>query len=298
VSAVNWIERHLPERLRNADIAKALREIKSRIIDPDLRADTLWRINRLLLVDDEITLDSRPRRAAFSDIFEVFSWRKFRLKVRVAAVSDHANGQVVFVGNLRMYGQNAALIKRTLAVGDRWVEHDYFAVEPRFRNRGLAAGLLKTSFDYYDRIGIRVVIVHAALETGRHYWARVGFDFLRDEDRKRVDDWFQKVLTSFGLTYDTSTLGHANDYTTVSGLLPRQTASLSEICNAVGGLNRKKVEKIAEKNSVGMDEQLDLARAIMLTGPDWWGKLTLDPTSHDRRVFENFFQIRTQALRP
>lgn len=290
---VSWIERHLPEPLRDREIARALQDIRRRAANPDLRSDLIWRIQRLA-PNAAVALDSRPRLRAFSDVFKVFNWQSFRLRINLAAVGDDQGEVIAFDGVLRLRRQRAARLVRTVRVGQRFVVHDLFAIEPEFRGRGLAPAILKSSFDYYDRIGIQVVVVHAALETGRHYWARCGFDFLPGE-RAKVDAWFNEVLQGLGIVFDTSSFTHANDYTTLSGLVSPEKVSLEEIA-ACTTMPRDHVVEVAEKNGLTMDEKIDLARAIMLTGPDWEGILRLDPAGHDRRVFENFFQLRVQSL--
>lgn len=293
MSLASWIERHRPESLRDREIAKALHDIRHRTMSPDLRADLLWRIQRLA-PNVSVELDSKPRLRAFADVFKVFSWQKFRLRIQRAKVESDQGGVVGFWGVLRFRRRKAATIARTMYVGARVVKHDYFAIEPQFRNRALAPLILKSSFDYYVSIGIEFVGVHAALETGRYYWARCGFDFIPGE-RAKVDAWFQEVLQGLGIAFDTSIFSHANDYTTLSGLVSPSEVSLEQIA-ACTTKSRDEVVEAAKKNGLKMDQEIDLARAIMLTGPDWLGVMWLDPAGHDRRVFENYFQLRVQSL--
>jgi hypothetical protein len=184
------------------------------------------------------------------------------------------------------------------------VGHELLRVQRPYRGAGLAILLLDRSFAFYQECGLRLVAVHAALETGRWYWARLGFDFETPTERAFVAGWGVLALEALGEPLLPITaparrwaqLGTASPprmvslrelHTAVSAHVKRRLADPHEAATyqnlavamreRLGGdwIDHDRFAACAHENGVALDEQIPLGRAIMLTGPDWNGVFDL-----------------------
>ena len=55
------------------------------------------------------------------------------------------------------------------------VEHSFFFVDDEFRGTGCAKRMLRSSLEYYDRIGVKRINTTAMDEDGGYIWAKAGF---------------------------------------------------------------------------------------------------------------------------
>jgi hypothetical protein len=266
-------------------------------VNPDARADLIWRLKRL---PGRVELDTALRRDAFRDVFDAFTLPDFTLWVngKESWASPEDDGTLHFESRLMFNGHDGGQLHRTLRVGQRWAYHDLLKLDARFRSAGTAPGVLHQSFAYFDTIGLQSVAVQAALETGPWYWARCGFNFLPGS-RDKVEQWAQIVLAALGSTYDVTQFTHANQFA-LMGTSPDDDASFADIHAAlVANLNLSSAdadalyrafEEKAKGNGSTMTERMPLGRAVMLTGPGWRGLLQLN--GRDRRIFEDYARYR------
>jgi hypothetical protein len=152
--------------------------------------------------------------------------------------------------------------------------------------------LLLASFALYDKLGFREVQLQAAMETGRWYWARVGFEFIRDEDARLVREWAAKVVEATGirgLRIDRYTA--AAQFARMGG---RRKLSLARIADAMPS-RAGAIRKIAAANDLPMDRGIELGRAVMITGPAWFGRLDLD--GPERAAFNAFAAAKMARIK-
>jgi hypothetical protein len=196
-------------------------------------------------------------------------------------------------------------MRRTLILGLRFATHDYMALQQFYRNHALAPVLLTQAFAFYDTIGILVVFVQAGLETGRWYWGRLGFEFFRPAERAAVARWGRAIVGALGQPVDVSATSDARQWALLGSTPPEIKTSFEAIANAMprsrfkhfGGVPiRSYLEVIAERNRLRFDQSIDLGRAIMLSGPDWYGYFPLYDNA--RRTQLNLYmntRLRTAA---
>jgi hypothetical protein len=108
-----------------------------------------------------------------------------RVVVR-AVIADDRQGQVV--------GE----IERDLILDRGVVRHELLKLQDAYRGSGVSLVLLSQALPIYRWLGLRAVAVHAALETGRWHWARLGFDFASPSERATAIGW--ALLALAGLT--------------------------------------------------------------------------------------------------
>lgn len=269
----------------------------------DLGADLRQRIDEL----GQVTLDSQARQAAFGEILDAitppgFDVFPFPDECRV----DPADHSIELVGAVvdQARRQVVGVINRKLVLDIASVKHEFLRLQRPYRGAGLTPLLLERSLAFYDSIGIRHVHVHAALETGRWYWARLGFDFATPGDRGLVATWgtialmalSEKLLPPDSPARRWAQLGSGDPPVLISledlrakmevlvaaGLAdPATRAQFEDLENAysglfgVGWMDVDRFVACAEDNGFAVADDVPIGRAIMLTGPDWNGVFDL-----------------------
>jgi len=78
--------------------------------------------------------------------------------------------------------------------GELVVKHDYFRLPASSRNKGIAKKIFQASLQQYINMGVRKILVHAALNDGGYVWARNYFSAInQDETRQILDDAKSKL---------------------------------------------------------------------------------------------------------
>ena len=220
---------------------------------------------------------------------------------------------------LARIGQVFAEIVRDVLLDQRAAVHELLKVQDVYRGVALSNVLLDQAFPLYRQIGLDQVLVHAAMETGRWHWARLGFDFLEADDRTIVMAWALGALGGLGkAAFDPN--APARRLAQLGSGSPQETASMQHVRVAVqaqvaawgadpamkpnvdalvaewdrrslaetGGqfdmLDADRVRVIAARNRLQVTDQIAPGKAIMLTGPDWWGAFDL----HDQATADAF----------
>lgn len=257
-------------------------------------------------------LASGPKHAVLAELYEAFAPRGFRLIPFPDDSFVEASGHRIRVRGMIVddpIGQVVGEIDRDLALDSEIVRHELLRIQRAYRGAGLSLVLLDRAFPIYRRLGIRFVGVHAALQTGRWQWARLGFEVLPD-DRDLVMSWATVALAGLGLPLidpaapirRLAQMGTGDPpekvsleevHAAVEADLARRRKvpaladavdsmvsawderSLAETSGQMTMLDRARVETMAADNRIAAEEPIPVGKAIMLTGPDWNGYFDL-----------------------
>lgn len=222
-----------------------------------------------------------------------------------------------------LHGQAAGEIRRRFSMSTNVLSHDWLRVQRPYRGSGMSHVLLNQAFPFYRDLGLVAVAIHAALETGRWHWARLGFDFA-PTSRPVVETWATVCLAALGqpllptgfAASELALLGSAPSGETASfadllGALEREVerrladpATASAIQQFIaycdgrleGEMSRPTLDKdrlraIADANGFGYESDAALGKVVMLAGPDWWGYFDLADTAA-QAVFDAEFRRR------
>jgi hypothetical protein len=269
-------------------------------------------------IDDlgDIVLSKAVRHGAFAELYAAYTPRAFRLvpfpddssisvaghRIRVKAVIvDETHGQVV------------AEIVRDVVLDQGVVHHELLRVQDAYRGDALSYVLLDQALPVYRQLELQRVLVHAAMETGRWHWARLGFDFLDDNERGLVMGWATMALIGLGR----APLDPASPARRLAQLgtgSPTETATLDDVRLAVQAQlaiwtadpgSKAVAEALAAEwdrrslaetdGQVGMLDPGRLQAIAGRNGVDWWGAFDLaDQASLDAfgREFSRRFSGR------
>lgn len=281
----------------------------------------------------DVQLSTASRHDAFAELYAAYTPSGFRLMpfpddsalygsehriVVRAVIADDIQGQVV--------GE----IERDLILDHDVVRHGLLKLQDVYRGSGVSLVLLSQALPVYRRLGLRAIVVHAALETGRWHWARLGFDFATPSERATAIGW--GVLALAGLSRaPVSPDAPARRLAQLGTGSPSEAASMAEVRGAVEAelarwradpdrrmaadelarewdrraraesadrftaLDPARTELLASRNGLDASEEIALGKAIMLAGPDWEGVFDLaDEASQDAfdREFSRYFASR------
>lgn len=268
---------------------------------PNLGAELRTRIDEL----GGIALDSPPLQSAFEEVLEGLTPPEFELFPMPDACGLTATGHEIAIRGALVDQANRQVvgeISRLLRLDARRAEHEFLRLQRPYRGTGMAALLLDRSFRLYTRCGIEEVGVHAALETGRWYWARLGFNFASPTDRALVAAWGTTALFALDkqpLPLDSparrwALLGAGEDppvelslkalHTAMNEFVAGERANYERLDSAFSPrlgsdwIEADRFIACAERNGVDFDKPILLGKAIMLSGPDWHGVFDLaDP---------------------
>lgn len=275
-------------------------------------------------IDDlgDMRLNAETRHDAFAELYSAFTPSGFRFvpfpnECAITVAGHRVSLKAVIVDD--RIGQVVAEIVRDVLLDQKAVVHELLKVQDVYRGVALSYVLLNQAFPLYRQIGLERVLVHAAMETGRWHWARLGFDFLTPDDRKIIMAWALAALGGLGKG-GVDPNAPARRVAQLGSGSPSETASMDEVRVAVetqitawradpaltanvdallaewnqrsraetGGqfdmLDADRVRVIAARNRLEATDQIALGKAIMLTGPDWWGAFDL----HDQATADAF----------
>lgn len=261
-----------------------------------LRERLLWRVGELTSAQ---SIDLGAHIEDFPEVKRGFTVPGFETRVvsrdekgkLISKASIDDGGSIVVTGGLWVEGtgEYAASFRRRLQFAPDWALHEWLVVAPEHRGRGLGPRFLLSSFGLYDALELEQVHVVASLETGRWYWAHMGFDFIKPEEKALVHAWANEVCAALGL--GDSILGPDSSAGQIARLDCEQPISLEVLAQAMPNQRERLEEEIAEKNGMAMARPISLGRAIMLSGPQWRGFLQLKGAH--RLAFEEAAAERT-----
>lgn len=262
--------------------------------ETDLAARLLSKIESLTAGQE---VDLCARFDDFPEVREAFTipHAKLHLMPGRCTASLEDGGSIELVGFLRTpldRGTEAGLqFHRHLKLGERCAEHQWLKVAPGLRGIGLSSALLLRSFEFYRGLGITSVELDAAMETGKWHWARVGFEFIWPKQAAEVKGWALAVAEALSVDgANVEALATATQFARMEG---RRGVSLEEIAQVFP--ERAKAldfEEIARENGFGMQERVAFGRAVMLTGPQWEGRLDLNGPSYQQ--FKSYAEAKAE----
>jgi hypothetical protein len=281
-------------------------------------------------IDDlgDMKLSDKARHDAFREVYDALTPTGFRLMPFPDRTNITVAGHVLKIEAVVVdenIGQVVGAIERRFELDSRFVDHQLLALQVPYRGAGLSLVLLNQAFPFYRSIQLDGVLVHAALETGRWQWARMGFEFAPG-DRPLVEAWAGLCLAALGEPLPTpgfraselALLGTAPGdretsfqelrdqiELTIPGLLADPTTgptwalisnelerrSRNETNNGWGWRDEDRWRHFADANGLQYDQDTPVAKVVMLAGPDWHGTFDLgDPAA--QAVFDQEFQRR------
>jgi GNAT superfamily N-acetyltransferase len=276
----------------------------------------------------DMPLDRRARHNAFVEVYVALTPSGFQLRtwpdetsIGVAPATLRIKG--VLVDEIE-HGQAAAEIERTFVLDAGVVSHELLRVQRAYRGLGLSHVLLNQAFPFYRALQLRSVLVHAALETGRWQWARMGFDFEPDTFRPLMETWAMLCLAALGeprlpagfranelALLGSEPSGRETSFESLHDALeleisrrladPSTVAAMQEFleyCDdrikqemGLDLLDANRLRRVAAANKLAYDENTAAGKIIMLAGPDWYGVFDLDDPA-TRSIFETEFERR------
>lgn len=260
-----------------------------------LRDQILWRLGELTNAQE---VDLVEHASHFPELYTGFSAGGLQTgfvggeEGSIGSLED--GGSLVLTGFLHDPGSRTlvAKFKRRLLLEQELALHELLEVEPELRGRGISLRFLRRSFGLYDELGLQEVHLQAGMGTGRWLWARVGFEFTLPVDCERVRGWATKVCGALGIDeLNVGSYASAAQFARMGGNRMVSMAQLAEVMPAEAERFRLR----AEANELGMDERIELGRAVMLSGPDWNGRLALAGPS--RLAFEIYTDAKEERLR-
>ena len=266
-----------------------------------LRKRLLWRVEQLT---NGQFIDLAEHAAEFPELLDGFTTENVapRLITHEASSSPKLaskaslddGGSFLVVGALHTSdGSYVGTFQRRLQLDPSWAVHELLVLDPLYRGRGIAAELLRSSFSLYDDLELEQVHLVAGLETGRWYWAHMGFEFLRTEERELAHAWANEVCEA--LQVKPEGLGTESSAGQLARLRGECDITLEDLATAMPPQRTRIEIDVASKNDLSMDRPLVLGKAIMLTGPQWRAYLQLQ--GPQRLAFEEARRERTSRPR-
>ena len=279
----------LRERRRNADVAAALDRLRLQVPSGDLGRDYVARIDEL----GALPLDSRARRAAFPEFVQAFTLEPLRSVMAAERCSctpvDHA---LQMAGRLYRWDRLVATWHREVVLDRGLVVHHLLEVARPYRAAGVGPALLLQGLEFYDLLGMRMIVLQAGLASGKWHWARCGFDFIPGGGGEDMIRFYETAVSHLGLPIDTSGFTTASDYALAG---PSVTIAMSLMASLLGSRATPVVREIAHDNDIDYYTPIPAAKAIMLCGPPWSGFLMLQ--GPQRAAFDAYLVSRLQLVR-
>jgi hypothetical protein len=281
----------------------------------------------------DMQLSTASRHDAFAELYAAYTPSGFRLMPFPDDSAIHVADHRLFVRAViadDTERQVVGEIERDLILDHDIVRHELLKLQDAYRGSGVSLVLLSQALPIYRRLGLRAVALHAALETGRWHWARLGFDFATPSERATTIGWATLALAGLGrapVSPDAPAVRLAQlgagsppeeaSMAEVRGAVESELASwradpgrrtaadelarewdrraLVESANRFTALDPERIALLASRNGLDASEEIALGKAIMLAGPDWEGVFDLaDRASQDAfdREFSRYFVSR------
>lgn len=251
-----------------------------------LREQLMWRVGELT---SSQSIDLAEHAEHFPEVIDAYTLNRITpvLVARnkqgelISKASLEDGGSIRLTGFLMDDGRFVGEFMRRLQLARGLAIHEHLVIDRRFRGQGIGARFVHRSLDLYDSLGLEQVGLKASLTTGRWYWAQMGFDFVLPGEAEPIRIWAEQVCEATGAEADgLAGLSSAPQFARLEGT---NEISFGEM---ISGLpeHEERLNDIAEENGFALEDPMVLGKAIMLSGPEWSGRLRLD--GPQRRSFE------------
>jgi hypothetical protein len=229
-------------------------------------------LERIEDLGGDVDLSSPENADRFPELWDAYTLPDTTLVPMPDCHASAADGGKMLVSALLCRGTDPiAYLRRRVLLGDRRALHELSVVQPPYRGRGVNTALLRGSFAFYDRVGVRDIYALAAL-AGRWHLTRAGYEFASRRDLERVRGWAHEVVRALGIR------GLAVDRCQTAAQLAAlggdHRVSLRDLANALPD-RRDWIEAAAAHGELAMDARLPLGRAVMTAGPRWFARIDL-----------------------
>jgi hypothetical protein len=250
-----------------------------------LRDQLAWRVG---LLDEDLDFSDPDARIALAEVFEAYEPPGFSLAPipERCGIEKVDGGSIVIAGRLVAGGRDLGILQRRLLLGHGVAIHEILHLDHGARGVGVSAVSLKKCFAFYDELDFGRVVLQADF-TGKWHWARLGFDIVLEKELGMIRDWTERALAALGITnLRVDGYESAAQFARMGGA---RKIALEELARAIPP-ERLRITRIAGENGLEMDEEIDLARALMLCGPQWYG--TLELQGPGRVAFEAYAEAK------
>ena len=250
---------------------------------------------RLLRIGPRVDLTGVQAQQEFGDVLRTFvpSRHSLRLLPQEFACDASLYGMLTFRFGGAIVDANRApigFVQRRLVLAQGVALHELLVLLPTHRGNRLGLQVIRDSLRLYDTLGITRIDLLASLETGRWYWAHLGWDFVDPAERREVLRWAAEVAAALGQPGATAGISTAFELAHLDTGTP---ASFEQLIAAFPARTAE-IAIVAAKNGKALDAPLPLGKLIMLTGRDWLGRLDL--RSPQRAILEAELLARLGAL--
>jgi GNAT superfamily N-acetyltransferase len=271
--------------------------IRQRAEGWSLREQLLWRIGELT---NSQSIDLAAHAEHFPEVLDAFTLNRITPVLvdrgdegeLISKASLEDGGMLRLTGFLQEGGNLVGHFMRRLQLEKGWAIHERLVLTPRYRAQGIGARFVHRSLELYDALGLELVSLQAGLQTGRWYWAQLGFDFAVPTEVGPVRDWARQACEALGI--EVEGLDEFSSAAHFARLSDDRDVCFHDLA-AVLPEHETKLIDVARGNGFAMTAEMPLGKAIMLSGPQWNGRLRLDGAQ--RRSFEAAVAERSAKAR-
>lgn len=261
---------------------------EQRIEGWSLREQLLWRVGELTSGQ---SIDLAGHAEQFPELIDGYTLNRFTPILHsedgegntISKASLEDGGSLRLTGSLHLEGEYVALFMRRLQFDQDWAIHEHLAIDSKYRAYAIGPRFVHRSLELYDALELESVKLRAGLETGRWYWAHMGFDFAVATEVEKVRDWAEQMTAALGIEIEG--LEHLQSAPQFARL---QGAEAEEVCfnDLIAAIPERRASflETALGNGIPLERKLPLGKLLMLTGPRWDGQLSL--RGAQRRGFE------------
>jgi hypothetical protein len=247
-------------------------------------------LRRIRLLGGDADLKRRENREAFSEVLAGFTPSGYQLEVNLhlaSFVTESQGCSVELHASLIDESRRVAQFVRCLFLTPRLAEHRLFRLEEGYRGCGIGVMCLKRAIELYHDLEIDRIRLLAGLQTGTWYWAQCGFRFINPDQRDKMQAWAREVCDAVGVILDASALSDPIQFALIE-----EPVTFAELITELPTYAAK-FETAAVENKIALNEEIDLGKAVLLTGPCWDGELRLG--TEDEILFEHFASAKLQG---
>ena len=151
------------------------------------------------LADAEMTVLANSILGTDTSMSETTSALVARSDVEVSGRIIRGEPTLLVVGDL--VGANHKTLgefSRMLTMTDKGLiaDHINLHIEEEYQQAGIGAAIYQQAEEAYRQMGVHAITLLANSEVGKYAWAKWGYDFEDEADRKDVRDWFHEQIAA------------------------------------------------------------------------------------------------------